>query len=401
MISDKIAVLDLGSYKIKLLVISLDENNYIDIHAKSTVHSLGLKRGDVIDVDKLSSSIRLCLENIKKEIKFEIKQIYVGINSINFNFLSFCLSRNIGSYEIEEKKDLQNLINTASGIYFNDKPDNKIIHFLNSGIFLDKIKIIENPLGLRAKTLNINFSFLSIEKNIFLNYEKAFNKAGIKVKKYFFSPFASGILSSDNLSLKKSFTNIDIGFDKTCLTFFENGKLLFTKIIPIGSNHINNDLIKAFDLEKNLAEKIKLNFDAILNNNIDPIIEAEIKKKKISLDILVNVVDARIDEIIDYIYKSILYTKSLNKSSLKIILTGGGSNLKIISKKISERLTSNIDYAKQTFPIKNTEFNIFSDYLVCLGIAKLIFYPLKDEIKSFAQKEVGFFNKFYSLFLKN
>ena len=59
-----------------------------------------------------------------------------------------------------------------------------------------------------------------------------------------------------------------------------------------------------------------------------------------------------------------------------------------------------VDYAKQSFPIKNTEFNIFTDFIVCLGIAKLIYYPIKDEIKSFDIEQKGFFNKFYSLFLK-
>ena len=50
-------------------------------------------------------------------MKIEIRSIYVGINSIDFNFLTFGLTRNIGSYEIEEQKDLQNLIDLASGIF--------------------------------------------------------------------------------------------------------------------------------------------------------------------------------------------------------------------------------------------------------------------------------------------
>ena len=279
MIDEKIVVLDLGSYKIKLLVISLDKNNYIDVHAKCSVFSSGIKKGNVIDVEKLSSTIKFCIQSIKKEIKLDIKDIYVGINSINFNFLSFGLSRDIGSYEIDERKDLQNLINSAVGIFDNHLPDNKIIHFLNSGIFIDKKHFVENPLNLRSKTLDMVLSFLSLEKNIYQNYEKAINKAGLRVTKFFFSPLATSILSSDKNSLENGFVNIDLGFDKTCVSFFENSKLLYTKILPLGSYHINNDLIKAFDIEKNLAEKIKCNFDNILIDNIENLIVEEIKKK--------------------------------------------------------------------------------------------------------------------------
>ncbi len=178
MIGKKIAILDLGSYKVKILVISLDEDNYIQIHAKYSTFSSGIKKGNVTDIEKLSAIIRHSLAVIEKEINFEVTEVYVGINSINFNFLNFGLTRDIGSYEIEEKKDLQNLINLASGIFFQNYKDHKIIHFLNSGFYLDKYNYVENPLGLRSKTLDVNFSFLNLEKiklqikNIILYYSR-------------------------------------------------------------------------------------------------------------------------------------------------------------------------------------------------------------------------------------
>ena len=138
MIGEKIAILDLGTYKLKLLVISLDKDNYIQVHAKYSIFSSGIKKGNVTDIEKLSSVIKHCVASIEKEININIKDIYVGINSIDFNFLTFCLSRNIGSYEIEEKKDLQSLIDLASGIFYQNFNDHKVIHFLNSGFFFGK-----------------------------------------------------------------------------------------------------------------------------------------------------------------------------------------------------------------------------------------------------------------------
>jgi len=400
MIGKKIAILDLGTYKLKILVLSLDKDNYIQVHAKYSIFSSGIKKGNVTDIEKLSSVIKQCVASIEKEMNINLKDIYVGINSINFRFVTFGLTRNIGSYEIEEKKDLQNLIDLASGVFYQNFNDYKIIHFLNSGFYLDKKNYIENPIGLRSKTLDVNFSFLSLENNIIANYDKVFKKVGLKVKKYFYSPFASSILSSDQQVLEKGFINLDFGFDKTSITLFENSKLIFSKSFPIGSFHINNDLMKAIDLDKNLSERIKCNFDKILDNQVDNIIKSELEKKKISLNIIKKIVEARIDEILDYIYKNINYCRALNKSARKIIITGGGADLNVFHKKIAQKLKTSVDFAKQSFPIQNTEFNVFSDYMVCLGIAKLIFFPNKDEIKSFTLEKKGFFNKFYSLFLK-
>ena len=200
---EKIVILDLGSYKIKILVISLNKNNYIHIHSKYSTFSSGIKKGNVVDIEKLSAQIKFCLSSVEKEINEKISEIYVGINSIDFNFLTFGLSRNIGSYEIDEKKDLQNLINHAFGIFKDNLKVNKVIHFLNSGFYLDKKNYIENPLGLRSKTLDINFSFLSLDQNIISNYDKVINKSGLKVKKYFYSPFSIISWSDDRILVAK------------------------------------------------------------------------------------------------------------------------------------------------------------------------------------------------------
>ena len=398
--NEKICILDLGSYKIKLLVISLNNNNYIDIHAKCSINASGIKKGDIVDIDKLRINIKSIIDTVEKELDFKIKNIYVGINSINFNFLTFGLSRNIGSYEIEEKKDLQNLIDQAAGIFYQNFPNNKIVHFFNSGFYLDKKNYVENPIGLKSKTLDVNFSFLSLEKNIIANFDKLFSIQGLKVNRYFYSPLASSILSADQSFLEKGFMNIDFGFDKTSITLFENSKILFAKTVPIGSIHINNDLIKAIDIDKSLAEKIKINFDKILNGQIDNSIKLEIQNKKVSMEMIIKIVEARVDEIIDHIYNNIIYCKSLNKAARKVIINGGGSELNFLSHRLSKKLKIPVEYAKQSFPIKNTEFNVFSEFMVCLGIAKLIFFPLSDEIKKQSYQKKGFFNKFYSMFLK-
>ena len=400
MIGEKIVILDLGSNKIKIMVLSLDKENYISIHSKYSVHSSGIKKGNVVDADSLASSIRRCASLIEKELNFEIENIYVGVNSIFFNFLTFGLTRDIGSYEIEEKRDLQNLINQASTIFYQNFNDNKVLHFFNSGFYLDKRNYVENPIGLRAKTLDVIFSILSLDKNIISNYDKVFKLSGLKVKKYFFSPYASSFLSADQENLEKGFVNIDIGYDKTSISIYENSKFKFSKIISLGSYHINNDLMKALDIDRNLSEKIKCKYEDILSNNIDQNLLNEINEKKISREIIVRIIDARLNEITEYIVKEIKFCNSFNKSSRKIIVSGGGSASEVLIGKISQKLNVKVDYAKQSFPIKNTEFSIFSDYMVCLGIAKLIYFNNKDEIKSFSDQKKGFFERFYSLFLK-
>ena len=66
--NEKISILDLGSHKIKLLVISLNNNNYIDIHAKCSINSSGIKKGDIVDIDKLRINIKSIIDTVEKEL---------------------------------------------------------------------------------------------------------------------------------------------------------------------------------------------------------------------------------------------------------------------------------------------------------------------------------------------
>ena len=63
--------------------------------------------------------------------------------------------------------------------------------------------------------------------------------------------------------------------------------------------------LQSIDLNKNLSERIKCNFEKICNGEVDLLIKSELENKKISLNIIQKIVDARIDETLDYIYKNI------------------------------------------------------------------------------------------------
>jgi cell division protein FtsA len=395
---ETIGILDIGSQKIKFLILSLDEKNFIKIHSKNLIFSSGVKKGNIVDLEKLSLVIKQCIATAEKDVNSEFKEIYVGLGSVNFNFNCFGVSRDIGSYEVEEKKDLQSVVDSSVLIFENCNPSEKIIHLINSGFILDKKNFVENPLKMKCDTLQTNFSFISVNSNTLLSFDNLLKSCGLKVKRYFYTPYAISILSADQEIFNRGFVSIDFGYETTSVTIFENGNLIFSKILPLGSHFITKDLAKAFDIDFNLSENIKINFKNLMKNDLTALNNI---KKKISLELVDTVINARVDEIIDHITEVLKFSNSIKKSSRKIVLSGGGSGLEIFNEKLKKRFGGVVENVKQAFPIKNTEFNIFSDYLACLGIAKLIFFKDKKEILRFKSSQKSFFQKFYSLFLEN
>ena len=78
-----IGALDIGSYKTKFLISSLDDKNFIKIHSKKTVHTQGIKKSNITDVDKLIDIINSCVGQAEDEIKSEIEKIYVSLAQLD------------------------------------------------------------------------------------------------------------------------------------------------------------------------------------------------------------------------------------------------------------------------------------------------------------------------------
>ena len=397
-----IGALDIGTYKTKFLISSLDDNNFIKIHSKKTVQTKGIKKGNITDINKLIDIINSCVGQAEDEIKTEIEKIYVSINSTRFNHCNFCQSRNIGSYEIHHDNDVQNMINNAVNIFYLTNKNQKIIHLLKSNFKLDKKIIVENPINLKAHSLETEIGIISVEKNFIENLSNVFKKCHLNVEKFIYSPFASSILSADQEEFEKGFVHLDFGYDKTSLAIFDKGNLIHSAILPVGSWHITSDISKAFNLNYILAEKIKVDVGVTFNKGkVDKNLKFNDKENnlvQISDDMLKQVIQSRVDEILEMIQKEIQFSKILNKGFTKIIISGGGSNLKGIKSRIEKLLNCSVAFAKQSFPIKNTEFNIFSDYMVCLGITKLAYFNFDKEILGFKKKNNGFFKKLYEIF---
>ena len=69
--NELIGALDIGTYKTKFLITSIDEKNFINVHSKKTVHTQGIKKGNVVNIDKLIPIINTCVGQAEDEIKSE------------------------------------------------------------------------------------------------------------------------------------------------------------------------------------------------------------------------------------------------------------------------------------------------------------------------------------------
>ena len=173
-----------------------------------------------------------------------------------------------------------------------------------------------------------------LSKSIINNIFSAFKKNSLNISNIFCSSYVKAIYYNKKLMDKNNLVFLDIGFERSTAWFFIDHKFVFFNSINLGGNSITKDISNVLDLDMNYSENLKKNFNIVENDfsnkdqsrNIN--LYSEIQKKNISIDKLKNIIQARVDEIIELaVYKN-NYFKDINNLEIQsLIFIGSGSKL--------------------------------------------------------------------------
>ena len=123
---------------------------------------------------------------------------------------------------------------------------------------------------------------------------------------------------------------LDIGAGNTDIGVFEGSAFLYTNSIPLGGNHITHDIALVLNISEEEADKLKrqygLALKSFIDNDNDIILNTcrdTNKNKIIKSSELIEIIEARIEEIFSIINKDIT-NQGLKQKINNVVLTGQG-----------------------------------------------------------------------------
>ena len=149
-------------------------------------------------------------------------------------------------------------------------------------------------------------------------------------------PLASATSVLDHQEIEAGVALVDIGGGTTDVAIFKDGIIRHTAVIPFGGNIITQDIKEGCSILENQAELLKIKFCSALasQNKENEIVSIPGLRgrdpKEISLKNLANIIQARVEEIIELVHHEIKNSGYESKLITGIVLTGGGSQLKHI-----------------------------------------------------------------------
>jgi cell division protein FtsA len=155
---------------------------------------------------------------------------------------------------------------------------------------------------------------------------------------------AHAVLSKDEMELGVAL--IDIGGGTTDLAVFYDGTIRHTCEIGLGGHNLTNDLSVGLRTPLQEAERLKEDFGGAISSIIKPNLVVEVptvgdrEPRKVTQKVLVDILEARIIEILEMMNRELVISGQKNKINGGIVITGG-----------TALLANLVDLAEQIFDL--------------------------------------------------
>ncbi len=330
-----ISALDIGSDSIKIAVVSKKpgENKY-KVLSCNQASSLGIRRGVVVDVQKVSETISSLVEKTEKESGIKIKGVLasVGGGHIFSTDSKGLVSVSRADNEISGE-DIDRVVQAAQT--FSPPENHEVFQVFPREFIVDGKNPVKRAIGMRGVRLEANVLALCVFTPYLRNSTQAVLDSGLEIEHMVPTPLATARAVLSEREKELGVCVLDIGAGTTGMAVFEEGDLIHTKVFPVGAGHITNDIAICLKTDIDTAEKIKLEFAECKSSKKKIKIKGddsfEFSQKELS-----DIVQARICEIFGLANKELKKISKNGKLPAGVVLTGGGSEflgIKDIAKK--------------------------------------------------------------------
>ena len=326
---DLVVGLDVGTHKICTIVGEVRPED-IYVVGVGIEPSDGMKKGVVNDVGALSSTIGKSVRKAEKSSGYDINRAFVSVAGSHISSLtSRGLATIVGSRSVQPD-DLEKAMSVARNIAI---PHNReILHVVPRSYTLDSQDGIRSPIGMHCFRLEVDAHIITASTTSLANLEDAVESAGVLVDRFILNPLAAGDAVLTDHEREMGAVVIDIGGGTTDLAIFIDGTVWHTAIIPVGGNHVTQDITYWMRVPFGLAEQVKIqrghaDMNSVSESEVFPVEPFGGEILPVSRRDLAMVIEARFEEIFELVEKEIKRSGYAGLLRAGAVITGGSSQL--------------------------------------------------------------------------
>ncbi len=265
-----IAGLDIGSSKISVVVGNALQGSTQKIGIIGVGHAPaeGLRAGVVVDINQTAEAIRKAISKAELMAGVKIDAVCVGISGDHIIGQTSHGVVSIANNEISQE-DVDRAMIAAQAVSI--PADREVLHVIQQNFVVDAQDRIREPIGMSGARLEAYAYIITGGKTAIQNLLNSIEKAGVPiVETLVAAPLAAtqAVVSRDEREV--GIALVDIGDGTTEIVVYKEDSIQHTAVIPVGGQHVTNDIAQYLKVTLPEAEELKLHRGCAWTELVDP-----------------------------------------------------------------------------------------------------------------------------------
>ena len=325
--------LDIGTTKVCALIAEITEQGETVLLSYGVSPSTGMRRGVVVDIDATTRAIEDAVTKAATQAGREVEAVYVGVTGEHIASLNSSGIIPITRPDREiTREDVERVNEQARVIVL--PPDRQILHAIPRAYTVDGQGGVRQPIGMSGTRLEVETHIVHGAVTFLQNVEKCVVKAGLEVAEAVLEPIASGEAVLIQTEKDLGVCLVDIGGGTSDIAVFYGGEIYYSAVIPVGGNHVTNDVAEGLKVGQEEAERLKTENGGAVTEMVqeDEVITVRQvgrdEARKLRRRALVQIIEPRMQELFELVRDELAQADCLHRIPFGLVISGGGSQLR-------------------------------------------------------------------------
>lgn len=371
--SSVIAALDVGTTKVCCFIARRD---LAGLRVEGIGHqvSKGMRAGGVVDMEAVETCIRSAVDAAERMAGYTVRSAYLSLAGGVPESGSIHIDVKIAGHQIGDNDIRKALERGRQQIADGDR---EIIHVLPVSYAIDGNRGIRDPRGMYGEKLGVDLHVVTAAAGPTKNLHLCLDRGHLGVSEMVVSAYAAGLSCLVEDERTMGVTLLDMGGGTTSIGVFVGGELVFTDVVPIGGQHVTNDISRGLLVSVGDAERMKTLFGSALRGAADDremITVTQVGESEedcahpIPRSTLTSIIQPRVEEIFENVRERLTSSGFDKIAGKRLVLTGGASQLQGIGPLAARFLNKQVRLGKPSHIAGLAESTVGPAFATCAGL---------------------------------
>ena len=374
--------IDVGTTKVCTLIAAVSPEDQLEIIGAGITPSRGMRRGVVVDVADAVQAISASVQKAEQQSGYKIMSAFVGISGAHIsstNSHGVVAVRRTDNVITED--DIERALDAAKVV--NLPHDREVIHVVPRHFVIDGQEGINSPAGMLGRRLEVETTVVTGTQTAIHNLSRCIEQVGVGIDALVVQPIAAGEAVLTTAEKDMGVALVDLGGGTTDAGVFVDGSISYIAAVPVGGNHISNDIAVGLRTPFMAADEIKIRHGYAISEAIEEDRVIDIASydagdgEPISRRELAQIIEARLEETFELVRESLErggfeITRSGRDGGIPggIVLVGGTAQLQGIRRLAQEVFNTSVRIGTPTGMFGLVESISNPAYAASVGLLK-------------------------------